>query len=337
MIRSKLVGLGRYLPSRVVTNRDLEKLMDTSDDWIIQRTGIRERRWVEPGECTSDLALKAATKALEHAGIAKSSIDLIVFATLSPDHDFPGTGCFLQAKLELPGVPTIDIRQQCTGFIYGLSIADQFIRTGQYKTALVVGAEIHSRGLEKSTSGRDVSVLFGDGAGAAVLTAVEVKNKDTEPYLWSTHLHTDGRFARELWTPAPGSNLDPDDRITESIMKQGLHYPKMEGKKVFVSAVRRMSESLLECTAFNGVTVEKVDRFFFHQANLRINEAVGEQLQIPSEKVFNTIHKYGNTTAATIPIGLTEALECGKLNKGDLVALSAFGSGYTWASALLRF
>lgn len=337
MRRSQILGVGSYVPTGVVKNADLEKLIDTSDEWIAKRTGIRERRWAANNQTTSDLALNAVEKALVNAGVKKEQIDCIIFATLSPDHDFPGTGCFLQAKLGLPGIPAIDVRQQCTGFIYALSIADQFIRTGMYSRILVVGAELHSKGLDKTTRGRDVTVLFGDGAGAVVLGATDVKNADKDAYLYSTHLHADGTFAKELWLSAPGMAVSPDSRIDEKMLAEGLQYPQMNGKKVFIHAVEKMSQVVAECLKANGKTVDAVDLFFFHQANLRINEAVAEHLKIPQEKIYNTIHKFGNTTAATIPLGMDDALQAGVLKKGMLVTTAAFGSGFTWAAGMFRF
>jgi 3-oxoacyl-[acyl-carrier-protein] synthase-3 len=337
MQRSKIIGIGTHLPERIVTNHDLEKMMETSDEWIVQRSGIKERRYVAPHESNSDLGLIAAEKALKNSGITKEQIDLIIYATLSPDHEFPGTGCFLQAKMGLTNIPALDIRQQCTGFIYGLSIADQFIRTGMYKNILLVGGEVHSKGLDLTTRGRDTGVLFGDGAGAAVITATEVTNPETDSYLYSTHLYADGSQAKELWIPAPGVGLGRADRMSYAILDEGLHFPKMNGKKVFMAAVKNMSESLMDCLHKNNKKVEDIDLFLFHQANLRINDAVADMLKITQEKVFNTIEKYGNTTAATIPIGMDEAMKAGKLKPGMLVGLSAFGSGFTWAAGLLRF
>lgn len=336
MIRSRIAGVGSYVPARVVTNDDLKQYMDTTDEWIRQRTGIQERHWTE-GESNSDLALKACERALASAKLDKSQVDLIILATLSPDHDFPGTGCYLQAKMGLPGVPALDIRQQCSGFIYGLSIADQFVRTGMYRNVLVVGSEVHSVGLDKTTRGRDVSVLFGDGAGAVVVSRAEITDGKKDAYLYSTHLHADGAGADELCLPAPGCAMGVEGRMTAAMMEQGLHYPKMNGKKVFVSAVRRMAEVLMEGLQANDLQLADIDLFLFHQANLRINEAVAQQLNIPWDRIFNTIQKYGNTTAATIPLGMDDAIKEGRLKPGMRVAMAAFGSGFTWASAVLRF
>jgi 3-oxoacyl-[acyl-carrier-protein] synthase-3 len=336
--RSRISGVGAYVPEWVVKNDDLKDMMETSDEWIRQRTGIEERRWVRfPGETTSDLALQASERAIAAAGIDKSAIGLIVFATLSPDHDFPGTGCFLQTKLGLSGVPALDIRQQCSGFLYGLSVADQYVRNGVYEHVLVVGAEVHSLGLDKTPRGRDVSVLFGDGAGAVVVSATTVKDERRDPHVWGTYLHADGRGARELWLPAPGVANGRPARLDEVMMQEGLHFPKMNGKKVFTTAVRRMAETLAHCLERHRMKPADVDLFLFHQANLRINEAVAQQLGLPSERVFNTIQKYGNTTAATIPLGIHDAVQAGRLKPGMTVAMAAFGSGFTWASGLLRF
>lgn len=329
--RSCILGVGHYLPSKKVTNDDLSKLMDTSDEWIQQRTGIRQRYWVEGLTNTSDLALEASLRALESSKVKKEEIDMIVFATLSPDHDFPGTGCFLQEKLGLAGIPAIDIRQQCTGFIYGVSIADQYIRSGTMNKILVVGSEVHSKGLDLTSRGRDVAVLFGDGAGAVVMGAAQ-----DESQIYSTHLHADGKFAKELWISAPGSSNE-ESRFSPEMFDRGDHYPKMNGKSVFVHASKRMPEAVLESLKANQFEVSDVDLFVFHQANIRINEMVAKQLGIPSEKVFNTIQDFANTTAATIPIGLAEAEKAGKLKKGMLVSSAAFGSGFTWASMLYRW
>ncbi|MCB0405154.1 MAG: ketoacyl-ACP synthase III [Bdellovibrionales bacterium] len=337
MLRAEIIGVGSYVPERVLTNFDMEKFLDTSDEWIRKRTGIEQRHWAAVGQSTSDLALQASQDALKSAGLSATDLDMIIFATLTPDHFFPGTGCFLQEKLGVAGIATLDIRQQCTGFLYGLSIADHFIRCGTYKKILLVGSEVHSSGLDRTTRGRDVTVLFGDGSGAVILSAKEVRNPEKDSFVLGGELHADGRGAKELWVPAPGSALGRADRVDHEVLEAGLHYPQMNGKKVFIAAVTKMAESLTNCLEEHGVTVQDVDRFFFHQANLRINDAVAEQLSIPREKVFNTIQKFGNTTAATIPLGMHEALKAGELKKGMLVALAAFGSGYTWGASLLRY
>ncbi|MBT3586894.1 MAG: ketoacyl-ACP synthase III [Halobacteriovoraceae bacterium] len=336
-LQSRMVGVGAFLPPGIVTNEDLGKLMETSDEWIRQRTGIEERRWVAPEVSTSDLALEASKGALEDAGMKAEDIEMIILATLSPDHDFPGTAVFLQEKMGLAEIPTLDIRQQCTGFLYAISVADQYIRCGTYKNILVVGAEVHSKGLDKTTKGRDVSVLFGDGAGAVIMSATEVNDATKDPHLISSSLHTEGKYAKELWLQAPGmANVDTE-RLTQAVMDEGLHYPQMNGKVVFVHAVKRMSQCLTKVLENTNTSIDDVDVFLFHQANLRINQKVADMMKIPSEKCFNTIQKYGNTTAATIPIGMHDAIKAGVLKPGMLVASAAFGSGFTWAAALWRY
>ncbi len=336
---SRVLGVGSYVPPRVWKNEDLRELMDTSDEWIQQRTGIKQRHWIDlnSSTCTSDLAVEAAKKALENAKVDKSEIDMIILATLSPDHEFPGTACFFQAKMDMSGIPALDVRQQCTGFIYSLSIADQFIKTRMYNKILVVGAETHSKGLKKTTEGRDVAVLFGDGAGAVVVGAGEGSKHADTPHILSTHLHADGKYARELWIEAPGL-VKPGDRVSQAdVERLDDFYPKMNGKTVFMHAVKRMPEVLMEALAANQLKISDIDLFVFHQANLRINEFVAKQLEIPEEKVFNTIDRFGNTTAATIPLGLDEAVKAGKLKPGMLVGSAAFGSGFTWGAAIIRW
>lgn len=336
MWNSEIIGTGMFVPPGVVTNDDLSKMMDTSHDWIVQRSGIEQRRWVSPEVTTTDLALNASLEAIKNAGIDKNEIDCILFATLSPDHDFPGNGCFLQPKLGLTGIPAIDVRQQCSGFLYGMSIADAFIKCGQYKTILLVGAEIHSKGLDKTTSGRDTAVLFGDGAGAVIIRRTEVKDPAKDSHILSTHLFAEGSSAKELWIEAPGMNLGAD-RVSHQMIDEKKHFPFMNGKKVFVNAIKRMSEAMLLACETNKVKLEDIDLFLFHQANMRISQMLAQELKIPDEKVFNTIQKYGNTTAATLPIGMDEAVRAGKLKKGMLVASAVFGSGFTWGSSIYRW
>lgn len=335
-LRSKILGVGSYTPPDLVTNTDLQKYMDTSDEWIQQRTGIKQRYWVKESVSTSDLALEAAKNALDQAGIKKEELDLIILGTLSPDANFPGTACYLQAKLDVPGIPAIDIRQQCTSFIYGMSLADAMIRTGQYKRAMVVGAEVHSKALDISTRGREVSVLFGDGAGAVIMGPTEVRDPKKDAHLLSTHLHADGRFAGELKIQRPGTAakrwISPEDDFNDVEF-----YPEMNGKAVFMHAAKRMPETLVEALKANELQPSDIDLFVFHQANKRINDMCAKQLGVPEEKVFDTIDRFGNTTAATIPIGLNEAVKAGKLKPGMLVASAAFGSGFTWASAIYRW
>lgn len=336
MFNSEIIGTGMFVPPGIVTNHDLSKMMETSHDWIVQRSGIEERRWVSPEVTTTDLAVKACEDAIANAGIDKKDIDCILFATLSPDHDFPGNACFLQPKLGLTEIPAIDVRQQCSGFIYAMSIADAFIKTGQYKTILVVGAEIHSKGLDKTTKGRDVAVLFGDGAGAIIMRRKEVKDFAKDSYVYSTHLFSEGAHAKELWVEAPGMAIS-ENRMDMAMIEAGKQFPYMNGKRVFANAVRRMCECMMLALETNKLKLEDIDLFLFHQANMRINQMVAQELKIPEEKVFNTIQKYGNTTAATIPIGMTEAVKAGKLKKGSLVASAVFGSGFTWASSVYRW
>jgi 3-oxoacyl-[acyl-carrier-protein] synthase-3 len=329
-MRSYIKATGRYLPPKVVKNTDLEKIMETSDEWIRTRTGIEERRFVEEGVGNYEMAYHASMEALKKANMKPEEIDLIIFATLSPDYTFPGSGVLLQDKLGLETTPALDIRNQCSGFIYGLSIADQYIRTGTYKNILLVGSEIHSTGLDLSTRGRDVAVLFGDGAGAAIISAT-----DEDRGILSTHLHAQGKYAKELWIEAPGSIYHP--RITHQMIDEGRHYPKMNGRAVFKHAIQRMVEAVYEALNANNFKISDIDLLITHQANLRISKAVQEYLNLPDEKVYNNIMKYGNTTAASIPIALDEAIEKGILKEGMLVCLTAFGSGFTWGSALIKW
>ncbi|MBV8761762.1 MAG: ketoacyl-ACP synthase III [Deltaproteobacteria bacterium] len=332
--RSRILGIGMAVPSRVVTNDDLSKLMETTNDWIVERTGIEQRRWVEPGEAGAELATKASKEAIERAGISARDIDMIVYATLSPDVNFPGTGVFVQRNLGIAdkGIPCLDIRQQCTGFIYGLSIADTYIRSGQFKNILVIGSEVHSTGLDISTAGRDVTVLFGDGAGAVVVG----RATDEEHMILSTHIHADGSEAEILWTEYPASRHNP--RISAEAMAERKHYPQMKGKNVFKHAVTRMPQAIMEGMQANGIkSIAEIDMLIPHQANLRINQMVAQMIGMPAEKTHNNIQKYGNTTAASIPICMHEAIELGKIKPGNLVALVAFGAGLTWGSAFLRY
>jgi len=331
--RSRIAGIGSYVPERVVKNQEFSAWMDTSDEWIRERTGIVERRWVDEGQGvgSSDLGVEAARRALDDAGLRPADVQMVIFATLSPDHHFPGTGVFLQRKLGVPaGAAVLDIRQQCTGFVYGLSVADQFIRTGMYDRVLLVGAEVHSTGLDLSTEGRDVSVIFGDGAGAAVLTASD----SDEHCILSTHLHADGAFAEDLWTELPSSALHPQYPMPAGALA-GRQFPRMKGRQVFKQAVTRLPETIFEALTQSGVKLDEVKLVIPHQANLRINEFVGKALGI-EDRVFSNIQHYGNTTAASIPLALDEARRLGLVAPGDLICLAAFGAGFTWGSALLR-
>ncbi len=303
MTQSTVLGVGHYLPSRVVTNADLAQLMNTTDEWITQRTGIKERRFIEhSGIGASDLAVPAARMACEHAGIEPRQIDAIIFATLSPDYFFPGSGCLLADKLALPGIPALDVRNQCSGFLYGLSVADAWIRSGVYRHVLLVGAEVHSTGLDFSDRGRDVAVLFGDGAGAAIIGPESEEGRGVH----SIRLHADGSGARELWAEAPSSANAPE-RVSVQMLEEGRQYPRMNGKYVFRWATEKMPEVALEVLGDAGLSVDDVHLFVPHQANMRINQLVANRLRIPEEKTMHNIQKYGNTTAATIPIALSEA------------------------------
>jgi len=326
--RARITGLGHYVPPKVVTNDDLSKIMDTSDAWIRERTGIEKRHFVEAGVGTADLAFEATKKALQDAKKDSKAIDFIILATLSPDYFFPGSGVLLQSKLGIDSIGALDIRTQCTGFIYGLSVADTMIRAGQYERILLVGSEVHSKALDLSTRGRDLAVLFGDGAGAAFIEAEE-----GESGILSTHLHSDGRYAKNLWVETPGS-LSP---ISQQSVEEGRHFPKMNGREVFKHAVTKFISVIQEALKANQISKDEIDLLVVHQANLRIAEAVRECLHLPPEKIYNNIQRVGNTTAASIPMALSEAKAEGKLKEGDLVCLAAFGSGFTWGSALIRW
>jgi 3-oxoacyl-[acyl-carrier-protein] synthase III len=331
MPRSAIAALGSYVPERVVTNDDLAKRMETTDAWIQERTGIRERRWVSEGTENSDLALQATKAALATAGWEPKDIEAIVYASLSPDHLFPGDGCKLNAKLGVPGVPALDVRNQCSGFLYGLSVADAWIRAGVYRRVLVVGSEIQSTGIDVTTRGRDVAVIFGDGAGAALLEATD----DPGRGVLSVHLHADGRYFQELWCDAPGSKYHP--RVQAAMIESGAVYPRMEGQKVFKHAISKMPEVVREALAKNGLAPGDLKLLVPHQANLRISQMVQRSLELRDDQVFNNVQRYGNTTAASIPLALAEAVEARGIARGDLVGLCAFGAGFTWASALVRW
>ncbi|NOY69001.1 MAG: ketoacyl-ACP synthase III [Deltaproteobacteria bacterium] len=334
MKKTIIKGTGRYLPPRKVTNEDLTQWMDTSDEWIEQRTGIKQRYWVpeEGGVGTSDLALEASKIALDRAGWTPEDIDLIIFATLSPDIFFPGSGCLLQHKLGLETTPALDIRQQCTGFFYGMATADAYIKSGMANRVLLVGAEVHSTGLDLSTRGRDVTVIFGDGAGAACLEGV-----DTEKSIGilSSCLHAAGKYAEALMTEAPASRVNP--RLTVEMFEQGRHFAKMDGKNVFKLAVKRLPEVSHEALDKAGVSLEEIDLVIPHQANMRINQFFQKTLGIAEEKMYHNIQWYGNTTAATIPIALDEALEKKIIGPGSTVLFAGLGAGLTWAATVYKF
>ncbi|HMQ07258.1 MAG TPA: beta-ketoacyl-ACP synthase III [Saprospiraceae bacterium] len=353
MKRTVIAGIGKYVPENEVDNVDLMQYMDTTDEWIQERTGILKRRFAtKHRETTSTLGARAAEKAIEAAGISRDEIDFIIFATLSPDYYFPGSGVLLQRELGITHteIGALDIRNQCSGFVYGLSIGDQFIKTGMYKNILLVGAEMHSMGLDFSTRGRNVTVIFGDGAGAVVLQPYE---EDEHRGIITTHLHSDGTYAEELAMINPGShggyhlgkenfgfppeNVPGEVFITQKMIDDGLLYPNMNGQLVFKTAVVKFPEVIMKALDSAGLKASDIDILIPHQANLRISSFVQKKLRLSDDQVYNNIQKYGNTTAASIPIALSEAVEEGKVKQGDLVCLAAFGSGFTWGSALLRW
>jgi len=349
MPRTKIAGIGMYVPSQVVTNNDLLKYMDTSDEWIQERTGIKERRYAHrTEETTTTMGIEAARIAIERAGITPQDIDFIIFATLSPDYYFPGCGVLLQRAMKMKEIGALDIRNQCSGFIYALSVADQFIKTGMYKNILVVGSEKHSFGLDFSTRGRNVSVIFGDGAGAVVLQPTD---KDNQGIL-STHLHSDGESAELLamfnpgthanhWTPEKYADFNDaeigDMFFSHAMVDKAQVFPNMDGPSVFKKAVIKFPEVILEALNANGLQTSDIRLLIPHQANLRIAQFVQQKLRLRDDQVHNNIQKYGNTTAASVPIALCEAWEEGKIKEGDLICLAAFGSGFTWGSVLLKW
>jgi 3-oxoacyl-[acyl-carrier-protein] synthase-3 len=327
----RILGTGHAIPDRVVTNADLAKMMDTSDEWITQRTGIRERRWIVEGETGTELSRLASVRAIEAAGIAPAAIEAIIYATTSPDHFAPGNGVYLQHALGLGPIPAIDIRTQCSGFVYSLSIADAYIKSGMFKTILVVGAEVLSTGMDATTRGRDTAVLFADGAGAVVVTR-EDDPAGSQVLAWD--LHSDGAFAEKLWVDSPGSIYHPRNQAAHLDNKV---FPSMDGKEVFRQATSRMPESVRAVLATAGKSTADIKLLIPHQANLRISELVQRKLELRDDQVYNNIDRLGNTTAATIPIALDECVRAGKLGRGDLLAITAFGSGFLWGSALLRW
>ena len=332
MKKSRILGVGHYVPERMVTNQELSQMMNTSNEWIVERTGIQSRHWFTPGvDTVTSMSKKASEMALERAGIEASEIDFIVFATITPDYFMPGNGVLLQRELGIGTIGALDVRNACSGFLYALSVADQFIKTGMYKKILVVGAEIQSSALDKSDEGRSSSVIFADGAGALILGAV---NPD-QPGILSTHLHSQGEYAEELFCRDPGSSREV--RISQELFDSGSFFLKMNGNAVFKHAVVRFMEVIGEALKANQLDQSAIDLLVTHQANLRISQYIQKQLGFPDEKVFNNIMTKGNTTAATIPIALSEAWEQGKIKEGDLICLAAFGAGFTWASALLQW
>lgn len=333
MRSSKIVGVGHHVPETVITNDYLSSIIDTNDAWIVERTGIHERRFMDPAKDTvANMAAKASRMALERANLKEGDIDFIVFATITPDYFFPGSGVLLQRELGLDGrIGALDIRNACSGFIYALSVADQFIKTGMYKTILVIGAEIQSTALDLTTRGRNTAVIFGDGAGAVVLQAADSAG------LLSTHLHSDGRFAEELYVKDPGSSRPHHERQPEQILDTTSFKVFMNGNQVFKHAVVRFMEVIAEALQANALETKDIDLLIPHQANLRISQYIQEKLQLAPDQVYNNIMRYGNTTAASIPIAMSEAWAEGKIKENDLICLAAFGSGFTWASALIRW
>lgn len=332
MKKSRILGAGHYVPERIVTNEELSQMMNTNNEWIVERTGIQERRWFTPGvDTVTNMSAKASRMAMERAGVKSSEIEFIVFATITSDYFLPGNGVLLQRELGLSTIGAIDIKNACSGFLYALSVADQFIKTGMYKKILVVGAEIQSSALDKSDEGRSSAVIFADGAGAVVLGAVE----QDQPGILSSHLHSEGAYAEELYCIAPSSSGKV--RISQEMIDRGDFFLKMNGNAVFKHAIVRFTEVIMEALDFNGVTKDDIDLLVPHQANLRISQYIQQKLQLPDHKVFNNIMYLGNTTAGTIPIALSQAWEQGRLKQGDLVCLAAFGSGFAWASVLLRW
>ncbi len=331
-VRAKISGTGMCVPERVVTNEELASRMDTSDEWIQQRSGIAARRYIEPGQLPSELAMRATERALAAAGREAGEIDCIILATLSSEAEFPGTSFFLQERLDIGEVPCFDLRAQCSGFVYSLSVANAFVRSGTYERVLVVGCEVHSTGLDHSTEGRDVTVLFGDGAGAILVEANHDANDPGE--ILEVRLHAQGKHAKQLWTESPGSGSFP--RLSMDVLESKRHFPRMNGRFVFKHAVRRMPEVLHEALSAASLKLEDIDLFLFHQANLRINQAVAQHLGIPPEKTPNNIERYGNCSAASIPMLLDECLRDGRVGPGALISMTSFGSGFSWTSAVAR-
>tara|TARA_R110002050_G_scaffold27991_6_gene72292 strand:- start:3972 stop:4970 length:999 start_codon:yes stop_codon:yes gene_type:complete len=332
MLKSIITGAGHYLPERVVTNDDLSEMMNTNDKWIVERTGIHERRWFTPGvDTVTSMAKNASIMAIKNAGIENKAIDFIIFATITPDYFIPGNGVLLQRELGLQGIGALDVRNACSGFLYALSVADQFIKTGMYKNILVVGAEIQSSALNKNDEGRSSAVIFADGAGAVVCSATEEEGRG----ILSTHLHADGDFAEELYVKDPGSSREV--RVSQELIDSGSFNLSMNGNTVFKHAVLRFKEVIEEALAANNLESKDIDLLIPHQANLRISQYIQNKMDLRDDQVFNNIMHYGNTTAATIPIAISESIQQNKIKSGDLVCLAAFGSGFSWASAIIRW
>jgi 3-oxoacyl-[acyl-carrier-protein] synthase-3 len=334
-LKPYIVGLGSHLPARRVTNDELAPLLDTTTEWMLRRTGIEQRFWADPSESATDLGLVAAKKALDDARMVPGDLDLILFATLTPDHEFPGNACFLQAKLGAPGIPAIDVRQQCGGFVYGLELARHLLAGGTYKRILLVAAELQSKCMDLTPRSRDVSILFGDGAGAVVLSSEPTERPLAQ--LMDCIIGADGSKAKELWCPGPGTGFPSATRIDAGMLEEGLQFPRMNGKAVFVEAVTTMSRLIGDILGRNMLAIDDVSRFVLHQANNRISLAIAEQTKIAPERFYSTVQRYGNTTAASIPLGLAAGVSEGIFKDGDQVVLATFGSGFTWGAALLHW
>tara|TARA_B100000676_G_scaffold146187_1_gene144533 strand:- start:15613 stop:16605 length:993 start_codon:yes stop_codon:yes gene_type:complete len=330
MNKSCIIGIGHHVPDNIIPNSYFENFMETSDQWIKDRTGIEERRFANKGEGPSDLAIPAVEMALKNAKLNVEDIDFIIFATSTPDYYIPGSGCLIQHKMKFPNIGVLDIRSACTGFIYALSIADQYIKNRTYNNVLVIASEVQSTAMDLTNTGRDTAVIFADGAAAAILSI-----SNNEHGILSTHLHTEGEYAKQLWVEAPSSQQKP--RLNQQILDNGKHFLKMNGKEVFRHAVKRFPEVIIEGLNHNNLKVSDINLLIPHQANFRISKMVQKKLELDDCQVISNIHKYGNTTAASIPIALSEALNDNKLNKGDILVLAAFGSGFSWASAILKW
>ena len=330
MPESHIIGLGHYVPENIITNDDLSELMDTSDKWIVDRTGIKSRRFANSNEGPSDLAIPAADMAIKNAKINKEDIDFIIFATSTPDYYVPGSSCILQEKMNFSNIGTLDIRVQCSGFIYGISIAEQYIKSEKFNHILVIGAEVQSTAMDLTNRGRDTAVIFADGAGAAIISSTPYGGR-----ILSTHLHSEGKYAKELWVESPSSKSRPT--IDSKKIMNGSHFLKMNGNEVFKHAVKRFPEVIIEGLEYNNLKIKDLNILIPHQANLRISQFIQKKLNLSDDQIFSNIHKYGNTTAASIPIAFSEALNSNRISKGDIVALASFGSGFTWASCIIKW
>ena len=330
MVSSYIKGMGYYLPDRVIDNSYFTDFMDTSDKWIRERTGIEERRFAAPNRGPSDIAIPAVEMALKNSNLNTNDIDFIIFATSTPDYYIPGAGCLIQDKMNFNNIGSLDIRNACSGFIFALSIADQYIKAQTYKNILVIAAEVQSTAMDLSNDGRDTAIIFADGAAAAVISSTT-----DDKGILSTHLHSNGKYAKELWVEAPSSKKKP--RLNQDILNEGKHFLKMNGKEVFRHAVKLFPDVIMEGLRYNNLTTEDIDLLIPHQANLRISKMIQKKLQLTDNQVVSNIHKYGNTTAASVPIALCESIMDNKLKKGDILVLAAFGSGFSWGSAILKW